>query len=118
MSVTDKYQTFLRHYLARGAVGVSVGLAAVAPAPSAASTEPVSHEQAAARSFADRLGMVRSAASKLADESEILLAQGVARPPPGTIFRPPPPVKQFDNWGKATFKDTWKNFANVPQPKK
>jgi hypothetical protein len=117
MSVTDKYQTFLRHYLARGAVGVSVGLAAVAPAPAAASTEPASQEQAAAGSFADRLGMVRSAASKLAAESEILLAQGVARPPPGGVFRPPP-VKQFDNWGKATFKDTWKNFANVPQPKK
>jgi hypothetical protein len=116
MSVDNKYQTFLRHYLARGAVGVSVGLAAVTPAPAAATTEPASHEQAT-RSFADRLGMVRSAATKLAEDSEILLAQGITRPPPGEVFRPPPAERPFDNWGKAAFEDAWKNFANVPQPK-
>ena len=116
MSVDNKYQTFLRHYLARGAVGVSVGLAAVSAAPATASTEPASHEEAT-RTFADRLGMVRSAATKLVQESEFLLAQGITRPPPGAIFRPPPPERPFDNWGKATFQDTWKNFANVPQPK-
>lgn len=115
MSAADQYKAFVGRYLARGAAGVAVGLAVVT-AP--ASSEATSTEDTGARSFADRLSIVRSAVSEHIKESEMLLAQGVL-PPPVRTTPPPPPVRSFENFGKAAFQDSWKNFdnsfANVPR---
>jgi hypothetical protein len=88
-----------------------VGLSAITVVPAAASPDLAPHQSNVEKSFAERLLMVRSAATKIAEESEMLVAQATL---PGGVFRPPP-VKSFDNWGKAPFQDTWKNFANVPR---
>lgn len=101
MSGKNPYQDFVLRYLARGAVGVSVGLAAVSCPPAAA------HQQAqpAARSFSDRLALIWEAIPDSQSTELDRLAQGTIHPFPNTLpFKNTPPFRnEFD---KATpFKD-------------
>jgi hypothetical protein len=103
MKRQNAYIDFIARYLARGAVGVSVGFAAVAPA----SAKPTSDTDTAARSFAERLATIRAAVSDHVNPP-FDMAQVLPHPPP------PPPPKQFLNvFGKAPFADAWRN---VPPP--
>jgi hypothetical protein len=108
MKRQNAYVDFIARYLVRGAVGVSVGFAAVAPT----SAKPTVDTDAAERLFAERLAAIRAAVSDHVSPSQvnpsIYLAQGLPHPPP------PPPPKPFSNFfGKAPFSDAWRN---VPQP--
>jgi hypothetical protein len=100
MSDDIPFKQFVARYLARGAVGVSVGLAAVAPAvakqPDAGSPGPAS-----AKAFAGRLSAIRAAVSAHIDDTT-KTAQIVPHP-----FANAPPFKNF--FAKEPFKDTWKN---------
>lgn len=90
MSAKVPYKEFVLRYLARGAVGVSVGLAAVATA--AAHQEAKAAGQTAAKSFSERLAMVWRAGPQSDETSDAAepqhLAQGVIRPFPN-LPRPP-----------------------------
>jgi hypothetical protein len=79
MSAKSPYKEFILQYLTRGTVGVSVGLAAVAPA-SAMVHEINRGEQTIARSFSARLSMVRDAVSECMNDSLRLAQLGPARP--------------------------------------
>jgi hypothetical protein len=112
----SRYRGFVARYLARGAVGVSVGLTAVASAAAKPSAD-ASRGQASAGSFSLRLAAVRSAVSEhLAGErftsgcldEPLTVAQIIPHPPP-----PPQPFRNF--FAKAPFQDA---FRNVPQPPK
>jgi hypothetical protein len=111
MSKANPYKAFVARYLARGAVGISVGLAAVSPL-SAASLPAAASEQGRTgpSSFADRLSTIRAAVSETIKQAQQEQAQVLPHPPP-------PPPKPFTNFGKAPFKDTWKNFSKAPPPK-
>lgn len=91
MSEKNPYKEFVLRYLTRGAVGVSVGLAAVGSAAAHQQSKPV--EQAAAKSFSARLEMLWRAvpdsdeAPDAADPQR--LAEGVWRPPFPNIPRVP-----------------------------
>jgi hypothetical protein len=104
-----RYRDFVARYLARGAVGVSVGLTAVATTSAAKPSSGASNEQASAVSFSERLAAVRSAVSEHLDEP-LAVAQVIPHPPP-----PPPPFKNF--FGKAPFQDAFRNVPPPPPPK-
>jgi hypothetical protein len=116
MKRQNAYVNFIARYLVRGAVGVSVGFAAVAPA----SAKPTGDAAASERAFADRLAMIRAAVSDhvnptVVDPSPVDpsfdLAQILPHPPP------PPPPRPFSNFfGKAPFSDAWRNVP-APPPK-
>jgi hypothetical protein len=95
MSAKNPYREFVLRYLARGVVGVSVGLAAVASA--AARLGPA--DQTAEKSFSDRLAMLWSAipdANAIPDVPEPQhLAQGTVRP--FANLPPRPHTKTFGN---------------------
>jgi hypothetical protein len=92
MSASDPYKKFVLRYLTRGAVGVSVGLAAVATAAAHPAAKPA--EQVAVKSFSERLAMVWRAGPQADETSDAAepqqLAQGTIRPFPN-IWRPSPP---------------------------
>jgi hypothetical protein len=100
MSGKHPYRDFIIHYLARGALGVSVGLAGIASVATATPSE-------VSGAFSERIAAVRSAVSEQVNEPPVL-AQVVPRP------LPPQPFKNF--FGKAPFQDTFKKSA--PPPKK
>jgi len=106
MNDENPYKEFIARYLARGAIGVSVGLAALAPA-AAEQSDPGSQEQINPKPFAERLSTIRSAVSEHLNES-LKTAQIIVHP-----FANAPPfhnVQPFKNFfGKEPFKDTWKN---------
>jgi hypothetical protein len=106
MGEDNRYKDFAGRYFARGAVGVSVGLAAISPTVAAVDLDASRGEQSTARSFSDRLSNIRSSVSEHVDES-LAVAQ-ITRPPPT-----PQPFKNF--FGKQPFQDT---FKNTPAPKK
>jgi hypothetical protein len=106
MSQKKRYKDFVSRYLARGAVGVSLGLAAVAPVASSTHAETTSSEPRTTRSFSDRLAAVRSAVSDHVNEPLVVAQITPIKPPP------PAPFKNF--FGKAPFQDT---FKNKPAPK-
>jgi hypothetical protein len=102
MEQKKAYVELIARYLARGAVGVSVGFAAVAPV----SAKPTADTNATARSFAERLAAIRAAVSDHVNRP-FDIAQIIPRPPP------PPPKPFFNVFGKAPFSDA---FRNVPPP--
>jgi hypothetical protein len=106
MSQKNPYKAFVARYLIRGAVGVSVGLAAITPVCAANSPEQNRGELPTTTPFSEKLSKVRSAVSEHLNES-LLLAQ---RPGPRPF--PPEPFKNF--FGKAPFEDA---FRNAPPPK-
>lgn len=78
MRSTDPIKLFVRRYLTRSVIGVSVGLAGLAQAANARTPEDAgkASTEAASGSFADRLARVRDAASELnADDASFQLAQ-------------------------------------------
>jgi hypothetical protein len=89
-TMKNPYREFVLRYLARGAIGVSVGLAAVTSA--AARHEPKPAEQTATKSFSQRLEMLWRAIPEtdtIPDAAESQhFAQGVIRPFPN-LSRPP-----------------------------
>jgi hypothetical protein len=91
MSSENTYRTFVGKYLTRGAVGVSVGLAAVASTPCDAATQQNTDDQVAAQSFAGRLSTVRTAVADYMKEASTHSAQS---PRPGEE----PPVKAFNSF--------------------
>jgi hypothetical protein len=95
MSQTNPYKAFVRAYLFRGAMGVSVGLAAVA-AVSPDAQGSVTPDQPVVPSFAERLSKVRSAVSECLQEQELLRVVQLPIPHP-----PPPLPRPFANFGKA-----------------
>lgn len=100
MNLKARYKNFVGRYLTRGAVGVSVGLAAIAS--SATKQAEASHnEQPTTSSFSERLSNVRAAVSEYVEETQ-QTAQVVPRP-----FANAQPFKNF--FGKQPFHDTWKN---------
>jgi hypothetical protein len=106
MGEDNRYKDFAARYLARGAIGVSVGLAAIAPAAATAEDEASRGEQSATHSFSGRLSTIRSAVSE-----HVQASFDVAQ-----ITRPPPTPQPFRNFfGKQPFQDT---FKNTPAPKK
>jgi hypothetical protein len=107
MSPKNRYKDFVSNYLARGAIGISVGFAAVTPVSPATHAGTTAAEQTG--SFSDRLSAIRTAVSEQVNEL-VVSPQGTR---PGIPPRPPPePFKNF--FGKAPFQDY---FANVPRPK-
>lgn len=96
---------FVARFLARGAVGVSVGLAAVAVASAEKSSNEASDQRGSPGLFSDRLSAVRSAVSEHLNDQLTVAQVVVPRPPP------PPPFRNF--FGKAPFQDA---FRNVPPP--
>lgn len=100
MSKKNSYKAFVRRYLAQGTVAVSVGLATVASVSPAAQAS-ISSEQTIARSFTEKLSIVRSAVSECVQEQDSRLAQILPKPPPR-------PFRNFDN------APPFDNFANVP----
>lgn len=112
MSPTKPYKAFLRRYLTRGAVAVSVGLASITSASAALDGESSASARSDRRSFAERLSTIRSTVSECVEEQEKRLAQILPPtriPPPPVV--PPPPVRPFANFDNAPPFD---NFANVP----
>jgi hypothetical protein len=65
MNPTNPYKAFVARYLTRGAVGVSVGLAAIAPTTAAQRANVTSDDQGAKRSFGEKLQIIRSTISDL-----------------------------------------------------
>ncbi len=107
MSPKNAYRDFVNKYFARGALGISVGLAAVTPASPTTLVETITGEQK--ESFSDRLSVIRSAVSE--EVNGVSDSMQKPLPPP----RPPPePFKNF--FGKAPFQDTFKNTP-PPAPK-
>jgi hypothetical protein len=130
------YKDFINRYLTRGVAGVSMGLAAIAPASVEATA--LTDEQESSKLFSDQLLRVRSTVSDNVNEPVLLVQTSPAQTSPaqtspaqtspakvaptkiapaaaGPIpFPPPPPPPPFKNFfGKAPFQDT---FRNVPQP--
>ncbi len=74
MPPNDQIKNFVRRYLTRSVIGVSVGLAGLAPAAASqtADQQPdkAAGEKATAPSFGDRLLRVRAAASEVNSEDE------------------------------------------------
>jgi dihydrodipicolinate synthase/N-acetylneuraminate lyase len=113
MSANNPYREFVLRYLTRGAVGVSVGLAAVASA--GAHQDRKAAEQSAARSFSERLDMLWRALPESDGTAEAIdaqqLAQGISRPP--GVARPPFPNVQRVPHGKTHTK----TFSNTERPR-
>lgn len=107
MSPKNGYKDFISSYLARGALGISVGFAVVTPISSATHMGMTVSKQTG--SFSDRLSAIRSAVSEQMN-GEIVSPQ-VPRPP----LPPRPPPEPFKNFfGKAPFQDTFKNSPPTP----
>jgi hypothetical protein len=104
----NPYRDFVDLYLARGAVGVSVALTAIAPSPAATNLNTSLTEQKVMK-FADQLSNIRSAVSSIVSEPLILSQVSPPRPPV------PPPFKNF--FGKAPFQDSFRNVPNPNPPK-
>ena len=108
MSANDPYKKFVLRYLTRGAVGVSVGLAAVATAAAHQQAKPA--EQAAAKSFSERLAMVWRAVPETNEGADAAEPQHLAQ---GVIIRPPFPNVPRPPHGKTHTK----TFPNTPPPR-
>ena len=94
---TSRLRRFVTRYFARGAVGVSVGLASVA----AVSAEPTLNvplgKEQGFKSFSERLAAVRTAVSEQLNDTMTTAQVVTSRPPP------PPPFRNF--FGKAPFQE-------------
>jgi hypothetical protein len=105
VSGTNPYKAFVARYLARGAVGVSLGLAAVTPV-SVAHASTNSHEEALTASFSERLRIVRSAVSEQIKESDFESPE-IARST----------VSAFKNFTNFTNFRNFRNFTNFKNSK-
>jgi hypothetical protein len=103
MSQKNPYKDFVGRYLARGAVGVSVGLAVIAPASAVQHPETNGNEPSAARSFSDRLSTLRSAVSEHVNE----LANVAQLVPPAPPFSNAPPFTKVPEGPQGPFTNVF-----------